>query len=105
MLAPQWLSTGSAEDASAVEEAGGRDLPLLDAYSQAVIGALERVWRSPSATRSGMRTGVSAPIEFDSCENPTHRIAHARRLKNRRAPETSRSRCNESASDQSGRTP
>jgi hypothetical protein len=25
MLAPQWLSTGSAEDASAVEEAGGRE--------------------------------------------------------------------------------
>jgi S1-C subfamily serine protease len=43
MLAPQWLSTDGGEDESAVEEAVSRDEPLLDAYSQAVVGALERV--------------------------------------------------------------
>lgn len=47
MLAPQWLSAGST-DADPGEGAANDDAALLDAYSGAVIGALERV--APAVT-------------------------------------------------------
>ena len=48
MLIPQWTANGDAAARAAAEVAISDDAPLLDAYSDAVIGALERV--APAVT-------------------------------------------------------
>ena len=66
MLTPQWdaeLLTGDSAGAERGATAGNDDAPLLDAYSGAVIGALERV--APAVTfievAHAARRGVRAP--------------------------------------------